>query len=59
MILFTLETIGLIPMGYLWVFFRKYSREVLCFFGGMQNSVMFLSSIPVLCKCSSIRMISF
>ena len=32
--LLTLETIGLTPMGLLCIFFRKYSWEVLCFFGG-------------------------
>ena len=56
--LLTLDTIGLIPMGFLCIFHRKYSWEVLCFLGGIQNSVMFLSSIPALWRCSSIRQIS-
>ncbi len=32
-----LETIGLIPCGFLWIFLRKYSLDVRCFFGGEQN----------------------
>ena len=56
--LLTLETIGQIPMGFLCIFLRKYSWEVLRFLGVIQNSVMFLSSIPALWRCSSIRQIS-
>ena len=33
--LLTLETIGLIPMGFLCIFFRKYSLAVLCDCGGL------------------------
>ena len=33
-ILLTLETIGLIPIGFLCIFFRKYNWDVLCFLGG-------------------------
>ena len=29
---------GRIPIGFLWIFFRKYSFEVLCLTGGLQNS---------------------
>ena len=32
-----LETMGRIPIGFFWIFFRKYSFEVLCLMGGLQN----------------------
>ena len=32
-----LETMGRIPIGFLWIFFRKYIFEVLCLIGGLQN----------------------
>ena len=32
-----LETVGRIPIGFLWIFFRKYIIEVLCLVGGLQN----------------------
>ena len=32
-----LETMGLIPCGFLWIFFKKYILEVLCESGGQQK----------------------
>ena len=34
--LFVLDTIGLIPIGFLWIFLRKYNLLVLCSVGGLQ-----------------------
>ena len=39
--LLTLDTIGLIPIGFLCIFLRKYSCEVLCSGWGLQKSHMF------------------
>ena len=41
MTLLTLDTIGLIPIGFLCIFLRKYSCEVLCSGWGLQKSHMF------------------
>ena len=46
--LLTLDTMGLMPIGFLWIFFRKYSWEVLYPLGGMQKSFISLSIMPVL-----------
>ena len=43
--LLTLETIGLIPIGFLRIFLRKYSLAVLCDCGGLQDSTMSLCII--------------
>ena len=32
-----LETMGRIPIGFLWIFLRKYIFKVLCLIGGLQN----------------------
>ena len=32
-----LDTIGLMPWGFLWIFLRKYNLDVLCSSGGEQN----------------------
>ena len=40
MILFTDETIGLMPIGFLCIFFRKYSWAVLWLLGGLQKVVI-------------------
>ena len=37
-ILLQLDTIGLIPIGFLCIFFRKYSLDVRGFSGGLQKS---------------------
>jgi hypothetical protein len=37
-ILLQLDTIGLIPMGFLWIFFKKKSLDVRVCLGGLQNS---------------------
>ena len=50
-ILLTLDTMGLIPIGFLWIFFRKYSCDVLWFLGGLQKSTIF--------TCSSFDLYSF
>ena len=44
--LLTLDTIGLMPIGFLWIFLRKYRMDVLCCLGGMQNSFISLSIKP-------------
>ena len=36
--LLQLDTIGLIPMGVLWIFFKKYNLDVRVCFGGLQKS---------------------
>ena len=36
-ILSQLETMGWIPIGFLWIFFRKYSFEVMLLMGGLQH----------------------
>ena len=37
--LLQLDTISLMLIGFLCIFFRKYNREVLCFLGGLQYSI--------------------
>ena len=36
--LLQLDTIGLIPIGFLWIFFKKYSLDMRVCLGGLQNS---------------------
>ena len=43
---FTLDTIGLIPIGFLCIFFRKYSCDVLKLWGGVQKSTNDLGVHP-------------
>ena len=40
-----LETIGRIPIGFLCIFLRKYSLDVLWFAGGLKNWYQFLGEI--------------
>ena len=42
------DTIGRIPMGVLWIFFKKYSLAGRTFLGGDQKATMSLSSSPFL-----------
>ena len=44
--LLQLDTIGLIPIGFLWIFCRKYSLDVLVWSGGLQNFNMCVVSSP-------------
>ena len=51
--LLQLDTIGLMLIGFLCIFFKKYNREVLCFFGGLQYSNQFDCISPAVCSRSS------
>ena len=60
MLLLTLDIMGWIPIGFLWIAWRKYNTEVLCCFGGVQNSFIYLSSMPAIYRaCSFVRIFSF
>ena len=52
-----LETMGQIPIGFLWIFFRKYSFEVLCLTGGLQNSYHGFRRKPFFSSSSNILFI--
>ena len=52
-----LETMGRIPIGFLWIFFRKYSFEVLCLTGGLQNSYHGFRRKPFFSSSSSLLFI--
>ena len=56
--LLQLDTIGRIPIGFLWIFLRKYSLEVLWFLGGMQNSFISLWIMPAKQSDSNLESIS-
>ena len=49
-----LDTIGLMLIGFLRIFFRKYNREVLCFLGGLQYSNQLDCISPDVCSHSSL-----
>ena len=48
---FTIETMGLMPIGFLCIFFRKYMMAVLTLVGG-QKFAIFGDSRPALRSCS-------
>ena len=52
-ILLQLDTMGRIPIGFLWIFFKKYSLGVLVWFGGWQKSTQFRFINPFLNSRSS------
>lgn len=56
-ILLQLDTIGLIPIGFLWIFFRKYSLDVCACLGGLQNSNHACFKKPFLLSDISLSMI--
>ena len=58
--LLQLDTIGLIPIRFLWIFFKKYSLDVRVCFGGLQNSNHVCFKSPLfLSSLSLFRMLSF
>ena len=52
-VLLQLDTIGLMLIGVLWIFFRKYNLEVLCFLGGLQYSNQLDCNSADVCSRSS------
>ena len=55
--LLQLDTIGLIPIGFLWIFFKKYSLDVRVCLGGLQKSNHVCFKKPFLFNALSLSMI--
>ena len=55
--LLQLDTIGLIPIGFLWIFFKKYSLDVRVCLGGLQNSNQGCFKSPLFLNNLSLSMI--
>ena len=58
-VILQLDTMGRIPIGFLWIFFKKYSLGVLVWFGGWQKSTQFRFTSPFLNSKSSCFMFCF
>ena len=57
--LLQLDTIGLIPIGVLWIFFKKYNLDVRVCLGGLQNSNHDCFKNPLVFNNSSLSVIVF